>query len=623
MIGALLITLASVVIGAAIAVATSRGHALLEVLRSFAVAAVATLAAVQLLPEAVESLGAWALLLFVGALALPPSFAYLLRRAARDRRSWTSRGLGVELGYLGFVAHQLVEGLALGTYSGPLHADHDHVELVLAMAAHTVPLTALFIGRALLRGGPQPALRRVVALLVASAVGFAAAGLVNRRVTETIAPVLAAVVAGLLCHVLLHVHDAPAKRTVSVRAFELLAVIAGVALPMSAIHSHGGVPDQHEGLQQRLLDSWLELTLETAPMLLLGLVLGAALRTFGPRLPLRWVPSGSPSRQAGRGIAIAASLPLFSSGALPTALRQRGAGAALAVAFLISTPELGPQSFVLSVGFLGWPFTLLRLAAVLSVAYIAGLAFSRLVGRRGLVSEVPTTPHADIPALPETVRGLGGAAHHFDELLLRTAPWTLVGLLASAYITVAVPPDALAWLARSGLDIPVFALVALPTYVCPAAATPIAAVLLLKGISPGAVLVALMLGPATSVARLAFLGSAYGVRATLAGVGIIAVSSCLAGFATNVIGVPIELPPGLEGDRERHAAAWGCLATLVVALGWQLWRWGLAPWLRSLDAFAHGDHAYGPDDAGHHHHGNAVGGETTSSAGTQPSSMRP
>lgn len=593
---ALVITLASVVVGGVLAAATSRGHALLDVLRTFAVAAVATLAAVQLLPEAVESLGAWALLAFVGALALPPVFAWAWRKLTRHPERLTSHGVGVELGYFGFVAHQFVEGLALGTYSGPQHADHDHVGLVLAVAAHTVPLTALFIGTVLVRRGAKPAIRRVVALMLASGLGFVAAGWVNRSFTDTIAPLLAALVAGFLCHVLLHRHDEPEQRTPSLRVLEAIAVVAGAALPLSAIHSHGA--EAHAGLQLALLDAWLELALETAPMLLLGLLLGAFLQVVGARMPPRWLASGSASTQALRGIAIGAPLPLCACGVLPIAegLRKRGAGVALVVAFLVSTPELGPETLTLSVRFLGWPYALVRLVAALFVAYVAALVFARLVHGQHAHGH----DHAPLVPVPEPRRPLHDALRYLDELLLHTAPWTVVGLLAAAYLAIAFPPDALAPLAQSGLDVVVVALIALPMYVCAASATPLAAVLLLKGVSPGAVLVGLLLGPATNIATVAVLARAYGSRATLIGVAAITAVVVALGYLVNAIAVPVALPHELDELHTHGVFSWGALAVLVAMLGWQLWRWGLGPWLEILDAGAHLDtHDH---DHEHHHH---------------------
>jgi uncharacterized protein len=155
----------------------------------------------------------------------------------------------------------------------------------------------------------------------------------------------------------------------------------------------------------------------------------------------------------------------------------------------------------------------------------------------------------------------------------------------AAYFTISFPADGLAPLAARGLDIVAVALVAVPAYVCPAAATPIAAVLVAKGMSPGAVLVGLLLGPASNVATIAMLVRAYGSRATAIGLAALAILACALGFAVNAIAVPVDLP-----TRHEHGAiAWASLLVLVAALATQLWRWGLGPWLEILDAGAHLD----------------------------------
>jgi uncharacterized protein len=555
--GALLITLTSLVVGGALAVATSRGHALLDVLRTFAVVAVATLAAVQLLPEAVASLGAWALLLFVLALALPPSLTWLWGRLAPSPERMSARGVGAELGYFGFVAHQFVEGLALGTYTGPLHDDHDHGGLVLAVAAHTVPLTALFIGTVLKRRGTRPALRRLVALLLASGLGFAAAGWVATSFTETVAPTLAALVAGFLCHVLLHRHDVAPARGLGLRALELVAVLAGAALPLAAMHDHGD-------LQHALLDAWLELALVTAPLVLLGLVLAAIVQ--------------------GRAVPTLASW-----------LQRRGAAAGLATAFAIFGPQLGAESLSLTVGLLGWRWALVRIAAALVIAMAVGIVLAR------------TSTHVPVvaPAEAAPTRGrLHEAMHRFDRLLLESAPWTVVGLLAAAYLAIAFPPGSLATLTGGHLDLLAVGLLAIPIYVGAASATPIAAVLLVAGVSPAAVLLGLLLGPATNVATLASIARDHGWRA--AGLAVLATAVLAGGLGLALGLLPLPTPASLATHHEHGPLAWGSLVVLLALLGGQLWRWGLGPWLEILDAGAHlhgGDHAHGHDhDHDHHHH---------------------
>ncbi len=603
---ALLITLASVVVGGALAVLTSRGHALLGVLRTFAITAVATLAAAQLLPESVEKLGPWALALFVAALALPPLFTMAARRLRAEPTAMTTHGVGTELGYLGFVAHQFVEGLALAAYAGGEQHDHDHVELVLAVAAHTVPMTALFIGTVLVHRGGRAAFRRVLALLAASLMGFVTAGWFTSRLADAVAPTLAALVAGFLCHVLLHGVEVGARRSTSVRVLDLVAVAIGIALPLSSTHSH---TDSALPMHDALAHAWVELALETAPMLLLGLVLGALLQLFGSRIPGRWLHSGSPARQALRGIAIGAPLPLCACGVLPIAesLRRRGAGAALVVAFLIATPELGPETLTLTVRFLGWPYALVRVGAALLLAWAAGVVFARLVARsRPGVVDTEQAARSMVMGTAAGTTPWRRALGYFDELLLHTAPWTVVGLLAAAFIEISFPADGLAPLAETGLDVLVVALIALPTYVCAASATPMAAVLMLKGLSPGAALVGLLLGPATNVATIAVLGRAWGRRTTWLGVAFIAGGACTLGMLVNLVGVPVHLPSELAGLHSHGIASWGAAAVLAGVLVGQLWRWGLGPWLQILDAGGH-DHGHGHGHDHGHGHGHGHG----------------
>ncbi len=51
-----------------------------------------------------------------------------------------------------------------------------------------------------------------------------------------------------------------------------------------------------------------------------------------------------------------------------------------------------------------------------------------------------------------------------------------------------------------------------PLYICATGSIPIAAVLMMKGLAPGAALVLLMAGPATNIATMAVIGNAMGKR---------------------------------------------------------------------------------------------------------------
>src|SRR5690606_40020466 len=76
----------------------------------------------------------------------------------------------------------------------------------------------------------------------------------------------------------------------------------------------------------------------------------------------------------------------------------------------------------------------------------------------------------------------------------------------------------------------VVTLVAVPSYICAPSATPLAAVLIGKGVSPGAVLVGLLLGPAMNIATVVFVRRWFGsMTAVLGLVGIVLLSWALGG----------------------------------------------------------------------------------------------
>ena len=60
----------------------------------------------------------------------------------------------------------------------------------------------------------------------------------------------------------------------------------------------------------------------------------------------------------------------------------------------------------------------------------------------------------------------------------------------------------------------VMLVVGIPMYICAVASTPVAAGLLLAGVSPGAVLVFLLVGPATNIASFALLKQELGLKVT-------------------------------------------------------------------------------------------------------------
>jgi uncharacterized membrane protein YraQ (UPF0718 family) len=292
---------------------------------------------------------------------------------------------------------------------------------------------------------------------------------------------------------------------------------------------------------------------------------------------------GSNLSQAIRGALVGAPLPICACGVLPVAqsLRVRGGSAALVVAFLLATPELGVETFALTVKFLGWEMAFVRLIAAVLVAIVAALAVAHVVGRKGS-NDAQKPSAAPIAAEHDAGPFYRRVLQQLDELLEHVGPWTLVGLVVAAYVEATLSEDALTGLSLFGLDVLLVSLVAVPSYVCAASATPLAAVLLVKGMSPGAVLAGLLLGPATNLATVGFLRAHFGGRATAVGLGGLIATVWIVAVALNAS--PWTVVPNLA-ENELHEVswlAWGATGVLVALSLRAIWKQGLATWLSAL-----------------------------------------
>ena len=91
-----------------------------------------------------------------------------------------------------------------------------------------------------------------------------------------------------------------------------------------------------------------------------------------------------------------------------------------------------------------------------------------------------------------------------------------------------------------GVDVLLFAVLGVPTYVCASAATPLVAALLVGGLSPGAALAFLITGPATNVTTFGVLSQLHGRRTAGAFSLAIIGSSVGLGYLVNVFFADIQ-----------------------------------------------------------------------------------
>ena len=234
MVISLVATLASVFAGVVLTLVGAARPTVLLPLRSFAMAALLASVLLHLLPDAIAGAGGATLLAFVAGIVLPNLVSSLRawrsptpRRHAHDHLPGRGhRNLVLLFGISGVLLHQMGDDLALGAFSSGPHAGHVHWDLVIGIAAHTVPLVAIVTLPIQKR---RTMLVIALAMVAASALGITLAELGGLSFAASALPWLNAAVAGLLLHIL--AHDTPTvTRTHALRLAETLAVVVGLAL---------------------------------------------------------------------------------------------------------------------------------------------------------------------------------------------------------------------------------------------------------------------------------------------------------------------------------------------------------------------------------------------------------
>jgi copper chaperone CopZ len=254
------------------------------------------------------------------------------------------------------------------------------------------------------------------------------------------------------------------------------------------------------------------------------------------------------------------------------------------VGFLISTPQTGIDSLLVTASLLGWPLAIWKVA----VALVTGLVGGWLAHGLDRSDDEPApsrTPAIPLPILPDPPTDVPVAAgptegplvagwRHAEELLASMWGWLVVGVLISAAITAWLPTDSLAGLAQYGTLAAMGAALAvsLPLYVCATASAPIAAALAHAGLPLGAVLVFLMAGPATNAATILAVRRGLGWRALAIYLGTIIAGSVLGGIAFERLGaagwIDASIPEVFHNSHHHSHGAWWQVASAVVVGLW-------------------------------------------------------
>ncbi|MEM8488081.1 MAG: permease [Bacteroidota bacterium] len=586
----------------------SRQH-FFRLMDGFIVVLITGIVIVEVMPEVFAHMPLLGSVLLLAGFAGPTILERLFHRAARQVHH-----TALIIGVAGIVLHTIMDGAVLVdpvTETGHL--------LGWGVILHRLPAGITIWWLIEPRYGKRVAMGILLLMVVGTIAGFYVGSGFMALNTEAGALALKAFVAGAILHVVIHRPQSANFRGVGqkrgfMRWAEGIGNLAGLAVfglllwfeaePISG-HNHAAAFSGSTG------DIFWGMAMESAPALLLAYLFGGLIGEFLPATSIRWMQRGPAMGRAVKGMAVGLPLPICTCGVLPLyqTLVKKGAPASAAMAFLIATPELGIDALLISIPLLGGDMTIVRIVAAATIALLIGW----LVGTWTERTTTPLTDTAPEPAekehLPTGKRLKKGLSYGFGGLVDDTAPWILAGLLVAA---LAHPVLGQGWIQSlpAGLDVLFFAMIGLPIYVCASGATPIVAVLLINGVSPGAALAFLLTGPATNVSTFGILSRLHSQNVALVfGVTTMSIAVGL-GILVNTAWPNMALLTAADLDLENH----GWLQQLSLAILFAIF---LASLLRrgargfvgevtSNFQFGSGHvhhHDHGDDDHADHDHG--------------------
>jgi len=404
-----------------------------------------------------------------------------------------------------------------------------------------------------------------------------------------------------------------------------------------------------------------------APLMLIGLLMAGLLHILIPRHIIQRLMGGKGLLSVITSAAFGIPLPICSCGIVPIAieLRRKGASKPSTMSFLITTPESGTDSILITWGLLGPFMAIARPIASFFSALLAGVfAIAMLrdsdgndsgkqedtgddtgchdhchgdqehesfdnednyVGINGFLVSIKSfmrrqwkvfvtwrplnqwyqlniygyDTHGKVDDKTDTMANSGPDHiplsqifkqiwnYAFKEMADEIVFSLLVGLLLAGLIIVAFPDNlAMYGLAKGIIPMLIMLAVSVPLYMCASASTPVAAALIVKGISPGAAMVFLLAGPATNATTIVMLTKQFGgkfVRIYLS--CIIAgalISGCVFDYLLVLSGIHIVPTMGMDSHSIISAFQWVSALLLIALMVWRFWNGAARTGLKEL-----------------------------------------
>lgn len=292
-------------------------------------------------------------------------------------------------------------------------------------------------------------------------------------------------------------------------------------------------------LIKNIFNGFWETLLEMSPFLLFGFFVAGILSVFVSKELVERHLGGQGIWPVIKASLLGVPLPLCSCGVIPVSasLRKHGASRGAVTSFLISTPQTGVDSIMVTLALLGPVFAIFRPLAAFITGVIGGMAVDVGGGEEAAIEEpVESNAACCCEGGHKASRLARAMKYGFVALPKDIARPIIVGLMIAGVISAVIPDDFFAGvIGYSFFQMLIMMVLGIPVYVCATASVPIAAAMILKGISPGAALVFLMTGPATNAAAITTIWKMLGRRSALIYLAVVAGSALACGVLLDFI----------------------------------------------------------------------------------------
>jgi uncharacterized membrane protein YraQ (UPF0718 family)/copper chaperone CopZ len=303
---------------------------------------------------------------------------------------------------------------------------------------------------------------------------------------------------------------------------------------------------------------------ELSPWLLLGILISGVLHVTLPKNFVRKRFRGF--RGVVQSVLLGVPLPLCSCGVIPAGigLKNDGASDGAAVGFLISTPQTGIDSVLVSASFFGWPFAVFKMVTAAVTGIVGGWLTEVSVDANAVENPV------DLPVVSSVTKSQTPwwieLWSHAMEVLHSIWLWLLIGVAVSALIGTFGFESVIKQVGDAGLlpAMLLMLLIAIPLYVCATASVPIAAALVQSGLPPAVALVFLMAGPATNLTTMGAIKKRFGWRVLAIYLGTLIAGSFLAAFLFDWV-LSASVAAG-SAHNHLHQNWWSMLSAVIVLL---------------------------------------------------------